>query len=316
MADFHCVYVIRCPSINKFYVGSKTSKKHPSKVILKSYWTSSKVVKRIVETHGPKSFELVSIKMCETSYDSIVLEDRILRNIKCRDKFLNLNFSAGIGAVHKKRTNVMITSGDGEYQAWPKFTHLPEGFWIEYPHRPPPRKGYRCFTDGQETVWIPPGESPPKRMIGVTEYNQWMKAKDSKGKVGLRYYNNGVDQRKYHPGHQPKDWVPGTIKRPKRKTKPRTTPSSRTGKVCINNGVKNAFIDSKEIVPDGWYVGSYRKPGRVIRCIQVTVDGVQYSSMVEAGLVLNINPSAFTVYTKKYKTTNINTKNGRLIAPK
>ncbi|CAB4123177.1 hypothetical protein UFOVP29_336 [uncultured Caudovirales phage] len=68
-------------------------------------------------------------------------------------------------------------------------------------------------------------------------------ASNSIAQKGMKYYNNGIEHRKYHPGLEPAGWVQGKLPRP-----------NNTGKRYYNNGVVHRmFIPGSE--PTHWKIG-------------------------------------------------------------
>jgi hypothetical protein len=74
-------YLIRFKPTLQLYYGAKTAKGcHPDQLWIK-YFTSSKVVKRLIKEYGKDAFEIVHIKLHETKEDALKWEELYLTSV-------------------------------------------------------------------------------------------------------------------------------------------------------------------------------------------------------------------------------------------
>lgn len=127
-------YILRHVSSGRLYIGSKTAKstyiKANPQSLLERYFTSSNIVKQIIKTQGPSSFEVVQIFECESGIDALKLEDKLLQQVpeNQRDLYFNRKFSAD----SFKRTNSgKITINNGVKNRYISASEaIPEG-WVK-----------------------------------------------------------------------------------------------------------------------------------------------------------------------------------------
>ena len=84
-------YLIRFIPTGQFYYGAKTAKGcHPDDLWVK-YFTSSKIVKKLIKEYGKDSFEIISIKLHENKEDALVWEEIYLIsvNVGYNEEYLN-----------------------------------------------------------------------------------------------------------------------------------------------------------------------------------------------------------------------------------
>ena len=86
-------YIIRHTKTNRYYAGSKYAKgSTPSQFwVPGGYYTSSNIIKRIIQEEGENSFEIVRIRTFEHGEDAYSYETKFLRKVNAatNDKFLN-----------------------------------------------------------------------------------------------------------------------------------------------------------------------------------------------------------------------------------
>jgi hypothetical protein len=114
-------YLIKIKPTEQLYYGAKTAKGcHPDQLWVK-YFTSSKVVAKLIKEYGKDSFEIVSIKLHETRIDALKHEELYLVSVNAgyNTKYLNKhngakNFTTsgmsgenhhGYGIKHTKEQN-------------------------------------------------------------------------------------------------------------------------------------------------------------------------------------------------------------------
>ena len=86
-------YLIHCTATNQYYYGSRYGKGvHPSS-LWTTYFTSSKVIKNLIEEHGKESFIVSVRKVFKTPADARRWETKFLNKVKAAqsDNWINLH---------------------------------------------------------------------------------------------------------------------------------------------------------------------------------------------------------------------------------
>lgn len=314
------VYKIYNKIVDKYYVGSRTISE--SIDILKGYNTSSKVVKNLIKEYGIESFEITSIILCDSVEQAIQKENEILQSIDCREKYLNINFSAG-GAVIKSQTHVQIYNNDkNEYMYHPKNLEIPNGWIKKSSFKPPSRKGFKLIinvetletkftninTDTIEspwclkveydkelhskkekcTVWITDGLINKKIKKSETCPDGWRLGKIAKRSKNIKITNGTID-RYFNPLEKiPDGWYKGQSKKGNV-----TTKNTKT----INNGINNKHINIDDQIPKGWKIGQVPNSQNKIYYID---DKIFYFKK-DVMAYLNMTPAKFDYAIKKNK---------------
>lgn len=261
------VYEIEHITSGLRYIGSRTSISAKEIDILKSYFTSSNTVKNIIESEGIDSFRLVKTLICNSVQECLNLEDFLLKNIEKseREKYLNLNFSAG-GSVIKSQTHLRITDGK-KYQYIPKNSDIPPGWYLGTNSKPPKHSGKRKWTHIETGISKLSFEIPGDGYIlsvDLTKQKNKIAQMEKKIKDNipnrneLMWINNGIINKKIRKT----DMIPDGFNRGKikgRKQKVKRLKGSTTGKIAINNGKEIKFVDKTSIIPDGWIRGILKK---------------------------------------------------------
>ena len=74
-------YLIKFKTTGQLYYGAKTAKGcHPCQLWVR-YFTSSKIVKKLIKEYGKESFEIISIKLHETKEDCLKWEELYLISV-------------------------------------------------------------------------------------------------------------------------------------------------------------------------------------------------------------------------------------------
>ena len=93
-------YLIRHIYSGKYYAGSQYGKNSDSKNLLKTYFTSSKIVKKMIEEDGKNSFiiEYIDVRNDAREYEQKYLIEMYEKygKIKFTEIYLNRNLSPGI----------------------------------------------------------------------------------------------------------------------------------------------------------------------------------------------------------------------------
>lgn len=135
------VYEITYLPENKKYIGSRGAK-NPKTDLWFKYFTSSKVVRGLIEAYGcnAATWEYRILSEFPTAEEAIQEEDRLLRAIENKKDYLNVNFSAG-GSVLKNQSHFKIRNSTSlETLYWPRHLDIPEGFEKHYSFKPPTQK--------------------------------------------------------------------------------------------------------------------------------------------------------------------------------
>ena len=253
------VYIIKSLKEDKYYIGSRCiSKIKPENDLLVKYFTSSFVVKSIIEKNGIEDIVIHSIKTFESSEECILYEDKLLRSIpkSRKHKFLNINFSAG-GAVIKSQSHCFITDGI-EYRQYPRDVAPPEGWWFEHKYKPPNRGGYVKILskDGLLSKHQHKDKEIPEGWISLAEYKK-IKKKENFKQPKVYWITDGVNNARIEAFNILREgWSYG---RTNSKIKPRKErkPNSKTtkGMRLMNNGVVSTYIEKDKILPEGWVYG-------------------------------------------------------------
>lgn len=85
------VYLLKFLPTGELYYGSRTGKKSHPADLWNRYFSSSKIVKKLIKEHGKDSFEYEIRKTFETKEEALEYEHRFLKrvNAKKNPKFLN-----------------------------------------------------------------------------------------------------------------------------------------------------------------------------------------------------------------------------------
>lgn len=255
---FNYFYVIRSETYNKYYIGSRSSEFLPEKDLLVRYFTSSKVVLSIIiNSKNIYEFDIIKIKLFNNKKELIEYENKILKSIKNKEKFLNINFSAG-GAVLINKTHTYITKDNKIFERYLRGYPLPIGYKEKWPFSPPSRKGLKKITNGIFEYFIFPEEKIPNGYYYKKDYIKLLK-NGNKKRISTFWYNNGKINKRFSKDKilelNKKEWIPGRLSFGNYKKR---NSSSTLGKICINNGKTNKFIDPNNIIPIGWNKGMIR----------------------------------------------------------
>ena len=114
------VYLIEHKESKKWYIGSRTAKNCNPDELLVKYFTSSKIVNKIIKDEGKDSFVILGIQIYDVNETALKSEEFLHKifDVKNNDKFLN-QWNAGekfttAGRTHSEETKKKIgRSGKG-----------------------------------------------------------------------------------------------------------------------------------------------------------------------------------------------------------
>ena len=94
-------YTVKFNPTNQLYYGSRYSinrkNMDPKKDLWKDYFTSSKIIHKLIEEHGTNAFTVTVDKVFETAQEAIDYEKEFLSEVDItQDKWLNANIAGGI----------------------------------------------------------------------------------------------------------------------------------------------------------------------------------------------------------------------------
>lgn len=91
MAYAPFVYLLKFLPTGELYYGSRTAKNCQTSDLWTTYFTSSRIVEKLIEEHGKDSFEFEVRKTFKTKLEAIRYEHRLLKRVNARKnpKFLN-----------------------------------------------------------------------------------------------------------------------------------------------------------------------------------------------------------------------------------
>ena len=239
------VYKIFHEIEKKYYVGSRTISNKID--ILNGYNTSSKVVHNLIDEYGIDKFKLIEVIELTSAKKAIEKEDEILKSIKNKEDYLNINFSAG-GAIIKSQTHIQIYNSEtDEYMYHPKKVKIPQGWIKKSSFKPPSRKGFRTIinTFNHETKIINTlVEIIPDGWEIKTDYDK--KIHNSIEKRTEWITDEYINKKIRKSDKLPDGWRFGKI-------------SKRIRNMKITNGIETIYINSNEELPDGWRIGQHHK---------------------------------------------------------
>jgi len=124
-------YLIKCTINNKFYYGVRWGNKvPPSEDLWVKYFTSSKVIKNLINQYGKEAFLFEVRKVFTTKQEAIAWEETVLRRLrvlkssdiwlnKCISKAIRYDIHPRKGAIVSEETKKKISNSN---KGKPKFT--------------------------------------------------------------------------------------------------------------------------------------------------------------------------------------------------
>ena len=215
------VYEVTFVEDGRSYIGSRISSTFlPRDDLWVKYFTSSKVIKKLLEKYEPysDSWDYKIIDMFETYSEAVEFENKTLRSID-KDKrhlYINKNFSAGGAIIKSNRHAKYLNLATGKIELFPLGSPLPDGYENNN-QRPPSRLGFRrwinliTFEEGDSKV-----EDFPINAILKKDYLK---------SISLVKQRNKLEYQKSRVKHK------------------------------ITNGLTNKSVYTDLKIPDGWWVG-------------------------------------------------------------
>lgn len=252
------VYKLYTPDIDKWYIGSRQSRQLPENDILVRYFTSSKVVKLLL--NQGLNFVVEETILFDSYEEAVAAENQMLRSIIDKSQYLNINFSAG-GQIIKSKTHTFITSDGEKFIQYPKDVKLPDGYYIKWPFSPPSRKNNHTYINaltGERKVFTTGTDNIPNQFIRVTEFNRIQNT--LMGLNRIKFITDGLSNKKILSiDDPPAGWYVGkTNNYSQTKWHKRNKNGTTTGRMCINDGTRNKFVPRNEPIPEGWVKGLIR----------------------------------------------------------
>lgn len=235
------VYKIFHEIEKKYYVGSRTISNKID--ILNGYNTSSKVVHNLIDEYGIEKFKLIEVIELTSAKKAIEKEDEILKSIKNKEDYLNINFSAG-GSIIKSQTHIQIYNIEtDEYMYHPKKVKIPQGWIKKSSFKPPSRKGFRTIinTLNHKTKIINTlAEIIPDGWEIKTEYDKKIHNSIEKRTECI---TDGLQNKKIRKSDKlPDGWRFGRTKK-------------RNSDVYINDGTYEKLVSPNEKIPINYKIG-------------------------------------------------------------
>ena len=242
MDRVYYTYTIRNKEVDKLYIGSRTKSDRID--ILDGYYTSSKVVRNLIEQYGVDSFEVVDVKTFNSIEEAVTYENDTLQSIKNKEDYLNINFSAG-GSVIKSQTHVQIYNElTDEYMYHPKQLDIPTGWIKQSSFQPPSRLGYKHVVNLEtgEIGHLKPTDTLPDGWVIKTEYNQLIKDSTEKKTEWITDGNTNKRIELSQIGNIPDGWRLGKV--------------AEKPTIRITDGTCDKYVFSIDEITEGWTLGS------------------------------------------------------------
>ena len=85
------VYFVKNKSTGLKYIGAKYSKDADPNTFWKTYFTSSKMIKNLIEVYGYSDFEFKILKTFDNKFETLKYEKRLLNIAALREDYLNIS---------------------------------------------------------------------------------------------------------------------------------------------------------------------------------------------------------------------------------
>ena len=95
-------YLVYCKATDQYYYGSRYCNGCNPSQLWTTYFTSSKVIKRLIEVHGVDAFETRVTKTFTCAEDALTWETRFLKKVNAVKSDKWLNFHVGDGKFRNK----------------------------------------------------------------------------------------------------------------------------------------------------------------------------------------------------------------------
>lgn len=245
-------YLVKNKTTGLCYYGVRFGKNVETSSLWSTYFTSSKIVKNLIQQFGKDDFEYEIRKIFDNKEDAIDWESKVLRRLKVltNSKFINQDYyQAPHKAIQNKIKTIFISNLDlGISIRIGANKPIPIG-WINgnINNRKSTNKNYVWAFDpiSLKCNMFKVEDVPKKWILGrpKTHKNNSKKIKSK----GLKWYTNGVESKQFSKNDKiPKGWEKGRINK------------TNKGKIYITNGIIEIFHPTDEKIPEGWYLG--RRP--------------------------------------------------------
>lgn len=228
-------YIIGWTSQDKFYYGVQYSSKSNPSNLWKSYFTSSKYVKRFRKEYGDP--DVIQIrKTFKTANEARIWESKVLRRMKVieNDRFLNKTNNIAISSdVRGNANEKYLWFTNGEINVYCDPEDVPIGY---FRGRICPWKGGNAkfikdkllpYNDGKITKYFSITERPltkewkPGRLPG---------SRDIRINSGRHYYTDGIVYKLLLPEEVPEGWYKGKSDKVRKQMTGINNPNYKTGK--------------------------------------------------------------------------------------
>lgn len=225
-------YLIGWSKQQKFYYGVRYSKKCTPEDLWKTYFTSSPVVHECREKYGEP--DIIQVRQTfKNEYHARNWEYKVLQkmNVVLREDFLNKHDAPCPPVRYGKRPKSVGEKISKKLKGKQK-THqhkkkVSEGVKRYYQYKPGPFTRKKHSLESREIIrkkrakQIITDETKEKMSLNHVgmrgkNHSESSKKKLSDANKGLKMFNNGIVNKKFFPGTEPKEFVPGSINRRKK----------------------------------------------------------------------------------------------------
>lgn len=237
------VYYIKHIPTGIWYIGSKYAKSaHPS-TFLKTYFTSSKIIKSLLATSTMNDIEFKILKTFTTIHDTTSYERRLIQKTNAIENHMSANLNNNQDASKTIQCNFktkLISNIETKTCIRVKFDMpVPDGWYEGNINNKNKLKTWYLWWHNPitlESTMLPPVMLPPPNWV-------WGRPKEHSNSVNLK--NTRI-------------WIcNGKIDKLVKKDIP-IPDGFRLGKlrkIEITDGINNKLIYENEIIPNGWYIG-------------------------------------------------------------
>lgn len=248
-------YLLTFKKTGQYYYGCRYANGcHPDD-LFKTYFTSSKIVKKLIKIYGVESFDYQIRKTFDNKKSCIYWEQKFLRKVRVlkNDKFLNVDYNMNASnAIQNKHSTIAISNPEtnrciriikpqGDII-------LPRG-WVRgniNNYKPNTKKFFWMYNPITDEEILSNEEMPDPWVRGRSKK---IKNKLSLGKQHMKKITNGtITKFIKEDGYLPEGWYYGD-----------SNNKGSSGNMWITNGSVSKYIKTNEIIPNGW------KKGRIIK---------------------------------------------------
>lgn len=264
-------YLIVFKPTGQYYYGSRTAKGcHPTELFngntsrSKSYWSSSRLIKLLLKSHGPEKFHVEIRRTFQNKNSCIVWESKVLRRMKVKDDPKSLNMDEAQRphlAIQNQCATVQIYNI--EHRTCMRIPHnkpIPEGWnrgrppWDSRCSTVKGRKWYHLPEDIGSSIALYPHDPIPENYIPGRHPSIYKKQSETLVGKYIHITNGVANKLVRSDSAVPNGWAPGRT----RLNTWNNTNSKRTGMKMFTNGIVTVQILPGMEIPDGFVLG--RKP--------------------------------------------------------